>query len=161
MHPRATEFVEQAASRYDLSVEVSEFPERGTPTAADAADAVDCTVDQIVKSLVFTVGDEETPVVCLTAGGNRVDEARLAEAYDVPADTVGMASPDAVREATGWAIGGVPPICHETDVPMVMDPRLLEFDRVWAAAGTPSSVWPVDPARLREVADAKVVDVTG
>lgn len=158
MHSRATEFVEEAEDRYGLAVDVHEFPEQGTPTAEDAADAVDCAVDQIVKSLLFTVDGEA--VLCLTAGGNRVDEDALAHQFDVDPASVSMASPELVREVTGWAIGGVPPICHERSVHTLMDPTLTTFDRVWAAAGTPSSVWPVDPARLRQVTDARVVDLT-
>lgn len=164
MHPRVAEFVETAETAYGLDVDVEEFPEKGTPTAADAAAAVDCSVGQIVNSLVFTVRQAEDsdpmPVLCLTSGANRIDEGELAAHFDVPADAVSMASPEQVREATGWAIGGVPPICHATAVPTLMDPALLEFDTVWAAAGTPTSVWAVDPERLRDAADAAVADVT-
>lgn len=162
MHARAAEFAELVTDRYGLHIRVEEFPEHGTPTAEDAAAAVDCAVDQIVKSLVFSVGDgpNERTVVCLTAGANRVSEAALAEAFDVDAETVTMATPDQVRETTGWAIGGVPPICHTTDAPTLFDPRLLDFEEVWAAAGTPSSVWAIDPERLHEVARAEVVDLT-
>lgn len=158
MHARVDEFVETARERYGLSIDVEEFPEHGTPTAEDAAAAVDCAVDQIVKSLLFTVDDDA--VLCLTAGGNRVDEAALAGEFDADSSSVSMASPDRVRDVTGWAIGGVPPICHERSVPTVLDPTLPTFDRVWAAAGTPSSMWAVDPDRLRDLTDASVVDVT-
>lgn len=161
MHPRAVEFADEAADRYGLDVTIEEFPEKGTPTAEDAADAVGCRVDQIVKSLVFEVGgDGGGPVVCLTAGSNRVSEAKLAEQFGADPDEVTMASPDLVREATGWAIGGVPPLCHESEIPTLIDPALLEFGEVWAAAGTPTTVWAVDPTKLRELADATVVDVT-
>lgn len=158
MHARVTEFTETARDRYDLTVDPVEFPEKGTPTAADAADAVDCDIAQIVNSLVFDVDGE--PVLCLTSGGNRVSEAALADWAGVEASAVGMADPELVREATGWAIGGVPPICHATDLETVLDPALLEFEQVWAAAGTPTSMWASAPERLRELAGAEVVDVT-
>ena len=161
MHERATDFAAQASDRYGLAVDVEEFPDHGTPTAEDAAAAVGCAVDQIVKSLVFSVGgDGGGPVVCLTAGSNRVSEAKLAAEFGVDPAEVGMASPEQVRAATGWAIGGVPPICHATDLPTLLDPALREFDVVWAAAGTPDSVWAVDPDRLLDLADAAVADVT-
>jgi prolyl-tRNA editing enzyme YbaK/EbsC (Cys-tRNA(Pro) deacylase) len=167
MHERASQFREEAAERYGLDVAVEEFPDHGTPTAEDAAAAIGCAVDQIVKSLVFWVDAREAddarldgPVVCLTAGANRVSETKLAAECGVDPSAVSMASPDQVREATGWAIGGVPPICHATDVPALLDPRLTAFDEVWAAAGTPDSVWPIDPDRLLEVTGASVVDVT-
>jgi prolyl-tRNA editing enzyme YbaK/EbsC (Cys-tRNA(Pro) deacylase) len=169
MHARVTEFAEVAEERYGLAVDPVEFPEEGTPTAADAAEAVDCEIGQIVNSLVFDVGgspaqgageDGGDAVLCLTSGAERVDEAAIAEWAGVDAEDVSMASPDLVREATGWAIGGVPPICHETDLPTLFDPALLEYDTVWAAAGTPTSMWSIAPERLRETADAEAVTFT-
>lgn len=156
MHERVEEFVATARERYGFAPAVEEFPEEGTPTAARAAEAVDCSVSQIVNSLVFAVDGEL--VLAMTSGGNRVDEAALAAHFD--ADEVGMADPEAVRETVGWAIGGVPPLCHDRAIPAVLDPALLDHERVWAAAGTPHSVFPIDPERLRDLADADVVDVT-
>ncbi|GAB7095107.1 hypothetical protein JCM30237_22600 [Halolamina litorea] len=158
MHARVTEFVETAEDRYGLAIEPVEFPEKGTPTAADAAEAVECEIGQIVNSLVFDVDSQ--PVLCLTSGAERVDEAALAAWADCEVDDVSMASPELVREATGWAIGGVPPICHETDLTTLLDPALLDYDTVWAAAGTPTSMWAIDPERLREIAGATVVSFT-
>lgn len=158
MHARVAEFVDLAEERYGLTVEPIEFPEEGTPTAADAADAVGCHIDQVVNSLVFDVGGE--PLLCLTAGSNRVSESALAAWAEVEADAVSMADPEQVREATGWAIGGVPPICHETDLETLFDPALSSRETVWAAAGTPTSMWEIDPERLRTVAAAEAVDVT-
>ncbi|MCD2198701.1 YbaK/EbsC family protein, partial [Halobacterium sp. KA-4] len=70
-----------------------------------------------------------------------------------------MAEADEVKEATGWSIGGVPPICHATDVSVLLDDTLLDHDEVWAAAGTPTAVWPIEPERLRDLADAEAVDI--
>jgi len=154
MHPRAEDFAGRAAE-LGVSVEVEEFPE-GTKTAADAADAIGCSVAQIASSLAFSAGEL---VVVVTSGANRVDEAKLAGLRGVPASAVEMADPDEIRETLGWSIGGVPPFCHDTAVPVYLDETLLTFDTVWAAAGTPETVFPVDPGRIRELSDATPADV--
>lgn len=154
MHPTAERFAEAAAERHGVDVDVHEF-ENGTKTAADAAEAIGCEVAQIASSLVFVADGD--PVVVVTSGANRVSEARVADA--VGAESVGMAGPDEVKAATGWSIGGVPPICHETDVPVLLDRTLLDHETVWAAAGTPDAVWPADPEELVDVAGATVADV--
>jgi prolyl-tRNA editing enzyme YbaK/EbsC (Cys-tRNA(Pro) deacylase) len=157
MHPTAARFADAAADRHGLDVEVHEFDE-GTKTAADAAAAIGCDVAQIASSLVFVADGE--PVVVVTSGANRASEARIAEQTGADgADSVEMAGPDEVKAATGWSIGGVPPICHETDVLVLFDRTLLEHETVWAAAGTPDAVWPVAPDRLVELVDAMVADV--
>lgn len=155
MHPRAEEFADRAAD-LGVDVEVTEFPE-GTKTAADAANAVGCDVAQIASSLAF-VADEL--VVVVTSGANRVDESTLADLRGVPDASVEMADPEEIRETLGWAIGGVPPFCHDADVPVYLDETLLDFETVWAAAGTPEAVFPIDTECLRTVAGAEAVDVT-
>ena len=137
----------------DLSVTVKEFPQ-GTRTAVDAARAVGCDVSQIVKSLVFVAGGK--PVVALVSGANRLDEKRLAAVAGGP---VVKADADTARTATGYAIGGVPPFGHTTDVPVFMDRELLEHRVVWAAAGRPDSVFEIEPDRLRELSNAVVMDL--
>ena len=137
----------------DLSVTVKEFPQ-GTRTAVDAARAVGCDVGQIVKSLVFVAGGK--PVVALVSGANRLDEKRLAA---VAGEPVVKADADTARTATGYAIGGVPPFGHTTDVPVFMDRELLEHRVVWAAAGRPDSVFEIEPERLRELSNAVVMDL--
>ncbi|WP_254862695.1 YbaK/EbsC family protein [Halovivax gelatinilyticus] len=154
MHERAKEFTECAAARYDIEPDVVEF-EEGTKTAADAASAIGCETAQIASSLVFTVDNEL--VVSVTSGANRVDETVLAESFGADSAAVEMADPDRIRETLGWVIGGVPPICHETSVPMVMDRTLLSFDEVWAAAGTPTSVFPIDPETLHALTGSSLV----
>ncbi|MFB6160860.1 MAG: YbaK/EbsC family protein [Haloferacaceae archaeon] len=158
MHPRAAEFRDCVRERHDLAVDVEEFPE-GTKTAADAAAAVGCSVAQIASSLVFVVSGD--PVVVVTSGANRVDESRIAAHLSAPAGAVSMADADRVREATGWSIGGVPPLCHDADPPVLVDETLLEHDVVYAAAGTPNAVFPVDPAVLVDLAGGTAVDVVG
>jgi prolyl-tRNA editing enzyme YbaK/EbsC (Cys-tRNA(Pro) deacylase) len=125
-----------------------EFP-AGTRTAQDAAAAIGCAVGQIVKSLVFLRGDE--PVLVLCSGANTVDAQRL-----------GLAKADAgvVRRATGFAIGGVPPYGHPAPLQTLVDEDLLAYDEVWAAAGTPSSVFPLTPAQLVERSGGVVTRVS-
>lgn len=137
-----------------LDIEVVTYPE-GTRTAVDAANAVGCELDQIVKSLIFAADDGH--VLALTAGGNRVDTERLG--VEVGA-TISRADADGVRAATGFAIGGTPPFGHVEAIPTIVDPRLLDFDEVWAAAGTPDSVFAISPATLVEVSGGRVVSVT-
>lgn len=126
MHPTAAKVQERLAAR-GLDVEVRVLPD-STRTAADAAAACSCEVGQIVKSLVFVVGEEPTMVLC---SGDR----RVTAVDGRPA------SADEVRAATGFAIGGVPPLGHDTDLPTIVDESLRRFDRVWCAAGTPHAVF--------------------
>ncbi|HET7338140.1 MAG TPA: YbaK/EbsC family protein [Candidatus Dormibacteraeota bacterium] len=137
----------------DYGITVRRFPE-GTRTAVDAARAVGCEVGQIVKSLVFVAGG--SPVVALVSGANRLDEARLGA---VAGEPVVKADAATARAATGYAIGGVPPFGHATDVRVFMDRDLLAYDQVWAAAGRPDSVFEIQPERLRELSNATVVDL--
>jgi len=148
MHPRAEEFADRAAEQFGIDIDVHEFDE-GTKTAADAAEVVGCDVAQIASSLVFVAGGE--PVVVVTSGANRVDEARLAAELGV--ETVEMADPEAVREATGYGIGGVPPFCHDRTLRVLVDETLLDHTEVWAAAGTPQTVFPIAPDRLVDLAE--------
>jgi prolyl-tRNA editing enzyme YbaK/EbsC (Cys-tRNA(Pro) deacylase) len=137
----------------DFGVTVKQFPE-GTRTATDAARAVGCDVGQIVKSLVFLAGGK--PVVALVSGANRLDERRLGA---VAGEPVTKADPEVARAATGYAIGGVPPFGHATEVPVFMDADLLGYGAVWAAAGRPDSVFEIEPGRLRELSNAVVLDL--
>ena len=120
----------------------------------DAARAVGCEVGQIVKSLVFVAGGR--PVVALVSGANRLDESRLAAVAGGP---VTKADAETAREATGYAIGGVPPFGHATEVPVFMDRDLLGHAVVWAAAGRPDSVFEISPEHLRELSQAQVADL--
>jgi Cys-tRNA(Pro) deacylase len=146
--------VAEAARDLGLDIEVRDFPE-GTRTAEDAARAIGVTVGQIVKSLVFLA--DGAPVVCLVSGSNRVDTTRLASATG--GAKIARADADAVREATGYAVGGVPPFGHAKPLPVYCDRDLLSFEVVWAAAGTPMSVFSVEPRALVEACGAIVVDL--
>jgi Cys-tRNA(Pro) deacylase len=140
-----------AAKAAGLSIAVERFP-AGTRTAEEAAAAVGCDVAQIVKSLVFLV--DGSPVVALVSGADRLDPFRLAAALD--GTDVRRADGDAVRAATGYAIGGVPPLGHAKPLPVLMDHRLMTFDRIWAAAGRPDAVFGVAPHELRRAARARL-----
>ena len=146
--------VVEAARAAGLEIEVREFPE-GTRTAEDAARAIGVSVGQIVKSLVFTT--DGRPVLCLVSGLNRVDGARLA--VITGAADVRRASADEVERATGFAIGGVPPLGHAHPLPIYCDRDLLAFDIVWAAAGTPRAVFSAQPLALVKACRATVADL--
>ena len=126
-------------------------------TAADAATAIGCTVDQIAKSIIFRGETSGAAILFLTAGGNRVDTARAAEAAGEP---LGKADAALVRAQTGFAIGGVAPVGHLNPIRAFLDPRLQDFDVVWAAAGTPHHVFPIAPVDLLRLTDAQVHDFT-
>ena len=145
---------ESWAADNGLPLEVRRFP-AGTRTAEDAARAIGCEVAQIVKSLVFSVSGR--PVIALVSGRNRLDPQRLAA---LAGGQVGKADAAAVREATGYSIGGVPPFGHAADMPVYVDRDLLGFETVWAAAGTPDSVFPITPKRLVELSRGTVADLS-
>ncbi len=151
---RNVERVTRAAAERGLAIEVRRHAV-GTRTAEDAARAVGCEVGQIVKSLVFVADDQV--VIALVSGADRVDTERLAAVLD--ASTVRRASADEAREATGFAIGGIPPIGHRQPVPVVIDEHLLEHATVWAAAGLPDAVFAVAPRALAAAAGARVASV--
>lgn len=143
----------------DLMAQVRHFPE-GTKTAEDAATAVGCPVSAIVKSLVFVVLDEEAeePVLALVPGDLRLDTAKLAAVAG--GQQARRATLEEVREATGYAAGGTPPFGHTRGLRVFADPALRRNDPVWAAAGTPTTVFPISLADLDRFARPIWVDVT-
>ncbi len=153
MHPRTEEFRTRAADRYGFEVEPHEFPE-GTKTAEDAAKAVGCPVEAIASAIAIKTGGQL--VVCVTSGANRVSMGAVAELRGVDEDAVGMADPDVVADQLGWSIGGVPPFCHDSEVPVYVDETLTGHEEVWAAAGTPQAVFPIAPDRLVELSGGTV-----
>ena len=137
-----------------LDIEVQRYPD-GTRTAADAAAAVGCKIDQIVKSLVFMA--DVRPILILCSGARRVDEEKLAEYIGTE---IRIAGASEVRAATGYAIGGTPPLGHTVPLKTVVDTLLMEFEEIWAAAGTPDSVFPIQPKELVKATSGAVVAVT-
>lgn len=156
-HP-AIQRVLDAAERKGVTLEITTFDE-STHTAEQAAAAVGAELGQIVKSLVFVApGDDGLePIVCLVAGTNRVDVARLA-AVTGESD-IRRATAREARDLTGFSIGGIPPIGFGRPVRVVMDPDLGRYPVVWAAAGLSTAVFPVPPATLRVLANATVVPI--
>ena len=136
-----------------LAVEIVEFPQ-STRTASEAAAAIGTTVPRIVKSLVF-LADGEPPVV-LASGSGRVDTHRLGSALGKRIERADAAR---VRAATGFAIGGVAPVGYPEPLDVILDRDLLEFDTVWAAAGTPNAAFPISPPDLVRISGARVMDV--
>ena len=134
---------------------VLEF-DASTRTAADAAAAIGCTVPQIAKSLIFRGKESGAPVLVIASGGVRVDVSRVAELLG---EGIGRADADFVREQTGFAIGGVPPVGHRNPPIILIDASLLAFDTIWAAAGTPNSVFELKPADLVPLTGGNVADV--
>jgi Cys-tRNA(Pro) deacylase len=148
VHRNVLAVVEAGAAR-GITIEPHSFPE-GTKTAADAAAAIGVEVGQIVKSLVFLVDGE--PTMALVAGNNRLDEQKLSAACG--GGKVRRADADAVRAATGFPIGGVPPIGH--DLPVYIDETLLGYGEVWAAAGTWTDNFAIPPDDLVRVSGGVV-----
>jgi prolyl-tRNA editing enzyme YbaK/EbsC (Cys-tRNA(Pro) deacylase) len=147
MLPKAALRVVDAARARELDISVREFPQ-GTKTAQDAATAIGCEVAAIVKSLVFVADGE--PVLALVPGDRRLDTSRLERAAG--ASVVARADLDTVRSATGFAAGGTPPFGHATDLRVFADEALRRHDPVWAAAGTPTTVFPIALTDLERVA---------
>ena len=154
--PPSAQRVQDAARGLGLDVEVREMAQP-TRTAEDAATACGVTVGQIVKSLVFLGATSGKPYLLLVSGANRVNEkgvaAHLGEKLKRP-------DADAVRALTGYAIGGIPPFGHDTKLATYIDRDLMQYDVIWAAAGTPKAVFRTEPARLRDATGATVIEVT-
>ena len=153
IHPNTLRVI-TAAREAGLEITTRRFPE-GTKTAADAAAAIGVVVGQIVKSLVFGVDNEI--VMALVSGSNQLDEKKLAAAAG--GAKCSRVDADAVRAATGYPIGGVPPFGHSTQLRVFVDPDLLQYDEVWAAAGTWNDNFGAAPADIVRVAGGVVTDL--
>jgi Cys-tRNA(Pro) deacylase len=153
LHPNTLRVI-AAAREAGLEITTRRFPE-GTKTAADAAAAIGVTVGQIVKSLVFGVDNEI--VMALVSGSNQLDEKKLAAAAG--GSKCSRVDADAVRAATGYPIGGVPPFGHSTQLRVFVDPDLLQYDEVWAAAGTWNDNFGANPNDIVRVAGGVVIDL--
>ena len=155
LHPSAQK-VESSARQLGLEIEIVEFAET-TRTAQEAATAIGCEVAQIVKSLIFIVAGH--PVVTLLSGTNRLDERKLAGLCETSRKKVRRADADAVKTATGFSIGGVPPFGYKTELKVFVDRDLSHYDVVWAAAGTPFAVFAVSPSKLIEASGGQPADL--
>ncbi len=158
-HP-AHQRVREAAAKRGVTIEIVTFDE-STHTAQEAADAIGVELGQIVKSLVFMAPTDPArddgvlePVIALVRGTDRVDIGKLATVSARP--RIRRASAKEAKAATGYVIGGVPPFGHQQRISVVMDPALDGYEQIWAAAGTPTAVFPISPATLAMLADALV-----
>ena len=147
--------VQEALAAQGFAFDVKEFPE-STRTSAEAAAAIGCTVAQIAKSLVFRGAESGEPVLIVASGANRVDPAKAAALLG---EAIKRADADFVREATGFAIGGVPPLGHDRPLATLIDEELLAFAVIWAAAGTPNAVFRLSPQDLSALTGGKIGDL--
>ncbi|HEV2601761.1 MAG TPA: YbaK/EbsC family protein [Candidatus Babeliales bacterium] len=153
---KSAQSVQAALEKKGLSATVVELSD-STRTAQDAGAAIGCSVAQIVKSLIFKTKETNKPVLVLASGPNRVNE-KLIESY--VGEKIVKADADFVREITGFAIGGIPPIGHKQQIDLIfIDEDLLTFDSVWAAAGTPNAVFDLHSKDLLEMTGGKVVSI--
>lgn len=148
--------VARALEDAGVAVEILEMAE-GTRTAEEAARAAGCALDQIAKSIIYRDETAGEAVLFVTAGGNRVDDARASALAGAP---LGKADAALIRAQTGFAIGGVAPIGHLSPIRAWFDPRLLDFDVVWAAAGTPRHVFAIAPDLLLRLSGAVTAEFT-
>lgn len=148
--------VQDAIAGAGLQLEVRELP-ASTRTAAEAAAAIDCEVAQIAKSLVFRRRKSGEPLLVIASGTNRVNEDAVAS---VVGERVAMAKAEFVREHTGFAIGGVPPVGHTSPLDILIDEDLRRYNEIWAAAGTPHAVFRLTPRDLEALTGGRVVRVT-
>ncbi len=153
---RSVDRVRQALADLGVDTEITHYPQ-GTRTAADAAAAIGVSLGSIVKSLVFTVDGE--PLLVLVAGDRRADTAKLARLLGVSKNKIRFADADTVRAATGFAIGGVPPVGHTNTMPTLIDETLGRFEVVHAAAGTPRANFPIPFTQLVEITGGQIADV--
>ena len=152
--PSANERFSAAATRLGLAPDIVQFPE-DTRTAAQAAAALKCELGQIIKSLVFKC--EEQPVLALTAGDRQVDTEKLGA---LCGGTIGKADAKIVREATGFAIGGVPPFGHASQLFCWIDQNIYRYEMAWGAAGTPDTVFAMQTAELVRLSGGQRAEFT-
>ena len=145
--------VQQTLKSLGFSDEIVMFPD-STRTAIEAAQAVGCSIGQIVKSLVFRGAQSHKPVLALVSGANRVNEKRLGLLFG---EEIEKADADFVRQHTGFAVGGVPPVGHLELLATFIDRDLLQYDEIWAAAGSPHTVFRLTPGDLQSMTGGEVV----
>jgi prolyl-tRNA editing enzyme YbaK/EbsC (Cys-tRNA(Pro) deacylase) len=147
--------VQEALKILGVGCEVREM-DKSTRSAQDAARSVGCEVGQIAKSLVFKGATTRQAVLVITSGSNRVDEKKLSDLIGEP---VLKADADFVRQQTGFAIGGVPPVGHAQPIAVFIDEDLLTYSEIWAAAGTPQALFGLTPRELQKITNGRVICV--
>ena len=149
--------VQQALNAFGMQLEVVELP-ASTRSSQEAAQAIGCQVGQIAKSIIFQTGNSLRPILVIASGPNRVSEKVIQGLIGEP---IGKAEADFVRQRTGFVIGGVPPLGHSETLETFIDQDLLQYQDIWAAAGTPHAVFHMNPADLLRMTHGKVIKVTG
>ena len=152
---RSARRVQDALAAHGVPCQVVELPNT-TRTAQEAAQAIGCTVAQIVKSLVFQGRESGAPLLVVASGSNRVDEKKLRA---LVGEKIRRPDAEFVREKTGYVIGGVPPLGHAVALQTFIDRDLLQYEEIWAAAGTPNAVFRLTPAILQTITGGDVVDL--
>lgn len=147
--------VQNILAERGTTLKVVEFIE-STRTSAEAAERVGVSVGQIAKSLVFKAKTSGKAVLVIASGANRVDEKKIAAQLG---EKIGRADPEFAREATGFVIGGIPPVGHGQELPTFLDEDLFQYQIIWAAAGTPNAVFELTPTQLAELTGGKVADI--
>ena len=147
--------VQDALSQFGLELQVVELA-ASTRTSQEAADAVGCSVGQIVKSLVFRGRATHNPIFIVASGSNRVNEKTIK---NLVGEAIEKPDADYVRQRTGFVIGGVPPVGHAEKLRTFIDEDLWQYDEIWAAAGTPNAVFRLTPADLKTITDGEIISV--
>ena len=148
--------VQDILKEHGFSSLVVELPD-STRTAREAAQAIGCRVEQIVKSLVFKGQNSNKPLLVVASGSNRVNEQRLSELAGEPIE---KADADFVRQRTGFAVGGVPPLGHTEQLEIFIDQDLVQYEQLWAAAGNSHAVFQLSPSELKVMTGGRVVSIT-
>lgn len=152
---RSARKVQQVLQTLGLACEVTELP-GSTRSAAEAAQAIGCRVEQIAKSLVFRGQQSDKPILVIASGVHRVNETRLGQ---LVGEQVAKADAEFVRRRTGFVIGGVPPVGHTQRLETYIDEALMRLDEIWAAAGTPHAVFRLTPAELQTATEGRIIAV--
>lgn len=153
---RSAASVQGALNEKGIQSKVVELP-ASTRTADEAASAIECNVGQIVKSLIFIIKETEEPLLILTSGSNRVNEAAIAKHIGTK---IGKADADFTRSVTGFAIGGIPPVGHKQEIRTLIDKDLLNHEVCWAAAGTPHAVFSLKSSDLLSLTGGEIISVS-
>lgn len=155
MLQKSAQSVQDALSAQGVDLQVREFP-ASTRTAEDAAKAIGCQVGQIIKSLIFCTKQTKKAILVLVSGANRVNEKAIAKEIG---EEIVKADADFVREKTGFAIGGIPPIGHKEKIDTYIDQDLMQYEELWAAAGTPHAVFRLESSLLELLTNGKIISV--
>lgn len=153
---KSAQLVQEMLKEKGYDNEVIELPS-STRTAQEAADALDCKVDQIAKTIVFKLREKNQALLVIASGSNRINEKHVGE---VIGDVLDKADANFVKEETGYAIGGVSPLIENTVVQILLDEDLLQYDEIWAAAGHPKAVFQLTPGELQGLTNGTLIKVT-